>query len=268
MNNWFKFYFVFILISYVKGGLFDFLKRNKRNDVEDADLAWGYWNAPVTMGVFINDNFRSEYGVEAPSKRTDTPLHPMGSGSGSGEESYLFSDSSKRNKIPKVKLIDSIKSLKSKIEEKRNKTDSMKISELTAQAAKVEIQGEDHEDTKRTISITCQGEKEWLQCPQYHLIKINSAFWGRDDSTTCSRSGIALKRNTNKMCAQDESNTMIKVQNACDGENACELVASEIYFDRTDCPDIYKYLRLNWECAHSESRIKDSIEADLKKSKV
>ena len=100
------------------------------------------------MGVFINDNFRSEYGVETASKRTDTPLHPMGSGSGSGEESYLFSDSSKRNKIPKGKPVNSVNSLKAKIDDRAKKSDSMKKSELTAQATKVEVQGEDQEDVK------------------------------------------------------------------------------------------------------------------------
>ena len=91
----------------------------------------------------------------------------------------------------------------------------------------------------------------------YHLVKINNAFWGRDDTKTCSRSGIEHGLKTNRICAQDEGNTMTKIQNACEGESACELVASPVYFDRTDCPDIYKFMRVNWECVHSESRIKD-----------
>jgi len=95
----------------------------------------------------------------------------------------------------------------------------------------------------------------------YRLIKINSAFWGRDDTKTC-HSGIEHGLKTNEICAQDESNTMAKVQNACEGESACELVASPVYFDRTDCPDIYKFMRVNWECAHSESRIKETLEEE------
>lgn len=64
---------------------------------------------------------------------------------------------------------------------------------------------------------------------------------------------------TDKNCAQDESNTMTKVREACDNENVCEVVASGIYFDKNDCSDVYKYLTLDWECAPSESRIKESI---------
>lgn len=110
---------------------------------------------------------------------------------------------------------------------------------------------------QRTTTVTCQGQKDWLQCPTYQLIKIKDAFWGRDDDKTCSRTHTERALQSNKMCAQDESNTMTKLQNACDGESACELVASPVYFDRTDCPDVYKFLRVNWECAHSESRIKN-----------
>lgn len=125
----------------------------------------------------------------------------------------------------------------------------------------VVMQGEE-EKSKAKDSITCQGEKEWLQCPTYHLIKVNSAFWGRDHEKPCTRKNVQHGLKTDKMCAQDESNTMAKVQNACDGENACELVASQLYFDRTDCPDVYKYLRLNWECAKSETRIKESLDRE------
>lgn len=91
----------------------------------------------------------------------------------------------------------------------------------------------------------------------YQLIKVRNAFWGRDNEVSCSRAAVEHGLKADKMCAQDESNTMVKVQNSCDGENACELIASPVYFDRTDCPDVYKYLRVNWECAHSESRTKD-----------
>lgn len=107
-------------------------------------------------------------------------------------------------------------------------------------------------------SITCQGQKEWLQCDgPYELIRVRNAFWGRDNDYTCTRSGITHGLRSDKNCAQDESNTMTKIREACDNENVCEVVASPIYFDKTDCPDIYKYLKLEWECARSESRIKE-----------
>lgn len=241
--------FVLIYLTNINCGLIDVIKRTRRNYGDDNNypddvLASMYWREPVQLGVFLN-NDAEDTGA---SKRTDTPLHPAGSGSGSGDGSFYFKDSAKRDSVPKPK------------ETPKKVEMAEKKSELTAKAtvSKVEVQGEGEEE-KRHSTLTCQGQKDWLQCPMYHLIKINSAFWGRDDENSCSRSGVEHGLKINQMCAQDESNTMVKLQNACDGESACELVASPVYFDRTDCPDVYKFLRVNWECAHSESRVKDTI---------
>ena len=91
----------------------------------------------------------------------------------------------------------------------------------------------------------------------YRVIKINKAFWGRKDQSTCSSSAVARTLKTEKTCEQDEANTMKKAETMCNDENACELVASETFFDRADCPDVYKYVELEYECLHSETRIKD-----------
>jgi len=244
-------------------GLLDLIKRKRRQYGydEEYNTALGYWKAPVELGVYINNDFIGGGDSSSPSKRTDTPIHPGGSGgSGSGGSgSYFFSDNAKRNRVPKPKN----KKQKHENNNKRNKIEMEKKSELTAKAAVVEVQDNEEKGTIHN-AITCQGQKEWLQCPMYRLIKINSAFWGRDDPNTCGRSSIAHGLSIDKMCAQDESNTMVKVQNACDGESACELVASPVYFDRTDCPGTYKFLRVNWSCEHSESRIKDSGEISKK----
>lgn len=112
------------------------------------------------------------------------------------------------------------------------------------------------ESALKTI-ITCEGEKEWLECEKYNLINVKSAFWGRDDSNTCTNNAVSRGLKTDAMCPQDESNTMTKVRNQCQDENACELSASTIFFDKTDCPRTYKYLKLEYECRHSESKIKE-----------
>lgn len=109
-------------------------------------------------------------------------------------------------------------------------------------------------------SVTCQGQKEWIQCDgPYELIKIKDAFWGRDDDKTCTKDEVTHGLRTDKNCVQDAENTLKKVREACDSENVCEVVASDIYFDKTDCPDVHKFLRLKWQCAPSESRIKEPI---------
>jgi len=236
-------------------------------DEETRDM-YNAWNAPVSLGVFINPEATPEDTGKA-AKRGLTPFHQAeGSGSGSGG-SYFTSDSAKRDEVPKPKeqkkqanvkksTIETAEKDKINEVQEGNKTveSDEKKSELSAKASEIEeVQGRTS-DEKRKSTITCQGQKDWLQCPTYQLIKIKDAFWGRDDEKTCSRSHSERSLSTSKMCAQDESNTMAKLQNACDGESACELVASPVYFDRTDCPDVYKFLRVDWECAHSESRIK------------
>lgn len=105
-------------------------------------------------------------------------------------------------------------------------------------------------------SISCQGEKEWIECPQYRVIKVHDAFWGRDDDRTCTRNGVQHGLSTAAMCPQDDQNTMRKVKAQCEDENACEVVASPVFFDRTDCTKTYKFLRLKYECLPSESRVK------------
>lgn len=109
-------------------------------------------------------------------------------------------------------------------------------------------------------TITCEGEKEWIECPQYRVIKINSAFWGRDDAATCNTNGVQHGLSTAEMCPQDESNTMTKVEGQCKDEQACELAATSTFFDKTDCGQVYKYLRVNYECLPSESRVKAAIQ--------
>jgi len=238
------------LITGITGAsITDTIKRVVR-DVDQGDevRAWMYWNLPVDLGVYINNDYVSDYEAPAAARAYKRTMPSEGSGSGAGG----LKESGKRSRVPKPLSEENVKPGTYQAEQK---------SELAANESHVE-EINDEESTKKTTTITCQGQKDWLQCPMYRLIKINSAFWGRDDTKTCVKSGIEHGLKTSAICAQDESNTMIKVQNACDGESACELVASPVYFDRTDCPDIYKFMRVNWECAHSESRIKDTIQEE------
>lgn len=238
-----------LVATVADASLRDTMSRAKRNDPDQA-RAWMYWNLPVDLGVYINNDYVSDYETPVSSRTYKRTMPSDGSGSGSGG---LMREAGKRSRVPKPF---------SKEEHSKPETyQAEQKSELSANVSHIEEMN-DEESTKRTTTITCQGQKDWLQCPMYRLIKINSAFWGRDDTKTCVRSGVEHGLKTNQICAQDESNTMIKVQNACDGESACELVASPVYFDRTDCPDIYKFMRVNWECAHSESRIKDTIQEE------
>merc|ERR1712018_122042 len=75
----------------------------------------------------------------------------------------------------------------------------------------------------------CEGEKGWLQCPAGSILKIMGVFWGRDDHITCGKvpSGLTLE----KLCEANMDNTWNKVRDSCKDEQACEIVASNIFFD-------------------------------------
>lgn len=116
--------------------------------------------------------------------------------------------------------------------------------------------GSSSNDASPRSTIACEGEKQWIECPPYRLIKVDAAFWGRDDTNTCSDPSVAQRRSTTQMCPQDESNTMIKTEGQCNNEQACEVSATSTFFDKTDCQNVHKYLRIKYRCLPYESRIK------------
>lgn len=127
-----------------------------------------YWNSPVSFGVYVNNDFGGD-GTGDTIKRTDTPLHPAGSGSGSGGN--YFADSAKRDSVPTPK-----------------KVEMEKKSELTAQAAKVEVQGEDDETKVREtfVSVFCRciltercHVRDYLHCTSDINVINNSRHIGR-----------------------------------------------------------------------------------------
>ena len=113
------------------------LKKRVRRNYDDLELAQRYWVAPVSMGIYINNDYVDSAGVNTNfNKRTDTPLHPS---TGSGSGSYFFSDE-KRDEVPeKPKQVN-------KTQNKVSQIQLEKESELTAEATKVEVQGEEQKE--------------------------------------------------------------------------------------------------------------------------
>ena len=48
-------------------------------------------------------------------------------------------------------------------------------------------------------------------------------------------------------CTNDESASYNILQNLCEGENSCEVAATNTNFGDT-CPGTYKYLEVDFEC--------------------
>jgi len=283
--------------SFIICGPYDRQYRRRRQDERqgqsDYDIMERYWREVLPLGFFVNQG-ASETGdglLESPPgdltvRDKITGRHKAtneGSGGGEtrrddiekptesmliGHEKHKIEDNEKIATEETGKLAAKIEKDDKKVEEPATKSTEPEKKPVehkeTVEAVKPDIKTEGPADpgdkTKQRRSVTCQGQKEWLQCDgPYELIKIKNAFWGRDNDYTCTKSGVTHGLRTDKNCAQDESNTMNKVREACDNENVCEVVASGIYFDKADCSDIYKYLTLDWECAPSESRIKETI---------
>ncbi|XP_057291762.1 uncharacterized protein LOC130614355 [Hydractinia symbiolongicarpus] len=244
-----------ILTAFISCNPTSFERPKRQNGNSDYELMQRYWREVLPLGFFIN-NGAAETGDNTAAVSVRDKIERLES-EGSGDV--------RRDDIARPTPSITIQN------DKKATVNNEKISteESGKLAAKIEKGGDSAGEDKKAdpgdkktvrTTVTCQGQKEWLQCDgPYELIKIKNAFWGRDNDYTCTKSGVTHGLKTDKNCAQDESNTMTKVQEACDNENVCEVVASGIYFDKADCSDVYKFLRMDWECAPSESRIKESV---------
>ena len=96
-----------------------------------------------------------------------------------------------------------------------------------------------------------------MQCKQYKLIKIKKAFWGRDDHVTCPKVPAGLT--SERLCETQADNTLQKVNGQCKNERACEVVASNIFFDDNTCGNTYKYLKIWYECIPDEANAVDVL---------
>ncbi|KAL9975634.1 hypothetical protein ACROYT_G012817 [Oculina patagonica] len=106
-------------------------------------------------------------------------------------------------------------------------------------------------------SYICEGEKTWLQCKQYETIKVNRAFWGREENEFCPKAPVGL--DAGKVCETDPDNTFKKVESQCRHNQACEIVASNTFFDDPTCKNTFKYLKLCYECIPDEVHTTDVL---------
>ncbi|MCJ8735259.1 hypothetical protein PDJAM_G00244880 [Pangasius djambal] len=91
--------------------------------------------------------------------------------------------------------------------------------------------------------VTCEGSTAMLTCGT-GKIKINSAKYGRSDTTTCS-SGRNQNELSNTNC--DLSCALNIVAARCDGQSSCEVPATDDFFS-DPCTDTYKYLKIEYTC--------------------
>merc|ERR1712129_462635 len=66
---------------------------------------------------------------------------------------------------------------------------------------------------------------------------------------------------TYRLCEENADNAVQKVNWQCQNEQACELVASNLFFDddSDSCGDVYKYLKVSYECVSDDSNSVDVL---------
>ena len=113
--------------------------------------------------------------------------------------------------------------------------------------------------------MSCEGEKGWVQCKQYELIQIKDRYWGRDDESTCPSAPTGLVKS--KLCDCNRDNAKLKVDGQCKNEQACEVIASNIFFDDNSCGNVYKFLKIWYECVPDKSNVADVLKEGGRRKK-
>ena len=117
----------------------------------------------------------------------------------------------------------------------------------------------------QNCSYVCEGEKAWLECKEYEMVKVQRVFWGREDAQLCEKAPKGLS--SDKTCESNSANAFKKVAGNCRNSKACEIVASNIFFDDDTCGDVYKYLKICYECVSDEANAVDVLLEKKRKRK-
>ncbi|KAI0240612.1 hypothetical protein LSAT2_008675 [Lamellibrachia satsuma] len=98
--------------------------------------------------------------------------------------------------------------------------------------------------TVRCLTATCcEGEVVCLYCRAGLKLKINDVTYGRDNAYTCARTPVYSPK-----CTKTITNA---IKPKCDGLDMCTFSVSNKVFGSDPCPNIYKYVVINYECVGS-----------------
>lgn len=98
-------------------------------------------------------------------------------------------------------------------------------------------------------AVVCPGQTGSIYCPALKLLKITSAFYGKQQGQDCT--GKIISDNTPTCYARD---TVTTVKDMCDGQQSCDLFSEPELYGRTLCSaTAQKYLQVNYMCeGHSD----------------
>ena len=93
-------------------------------------------------------------------------------------------------------------------------------------------------------SSICNGESKLFACLPGHGIKINSAFYGKQYGQDCN-GDLPYKDETPSCSALD---ALANVEDQCSDKQTCLLQADENIYGKALCPNVNKYLRIEYFC--------------------
>jgi hypothetical protein len=99
----------------------------------------------------------------------------------------------------------------------------------------------------KVTRMVCEGERLWMGCKQEEKINITNAFWGRDDFITCSE-GAPSNRSIRQYSLDNNDHVFMKVRDICNWRPTCEFYATRSFLDDVTDTQVYKYLRVVFEC--------------------
>lgn len=94
--------------------------------------------------------------------------------------------------------------------------------------------------------VLCKSEKSLLTCPSDWVIRVNSAFWGRENPDICP------SVNGHNNCP-GASETISKLRTNCNNNPGCVVraLSDELQNGGENCPHVSKYLIVNYACRPS-----------------
>ena len=100
----------------------------------------------------------------------------------------------------------------------------------------------------------CDGESQYLRCPQTKDIHILQTFYGKWRNHDC-HGALAVKDEVPTCHVERPKSTAI-VRDICQGKNNCKLFADKTIFG-DPCSQLSKYLYVTYFCLPSHSKKKD-----------
>ena len=99
-------------------------------------------------------------------------------------------------------------------------------------------------------SYSCEGSTLLLSCPPSTTISILLANYGRFSLSVCNDHAV---HNMRTDCGDPIKTTEI-LSNLCEYKAECEVDVEDHKFAVTDCPNISKYLEVQYQCKNNTSR--------------